>query len=486
MSTAVTAIDLAPSAWHRHLGDLFALGVASGDPSYDGVVLWTRLTRDPLAPDGLGGMPSRAVPVDWEVASDEAMRHVVRRGTTVALPRAAHAVHVEVTGLRPGAEHFYRFRAGTGVSAVGRTVTTPLPGAFGGPLAMGIVSCADWGAGYFTAYRRLAEDQPDLVLHLGDYIYENNRGSVRPHQPDRPCVSLADYRVRHAQARTDPDLQAAHLVAPWSVVWDDHDVQNNYAGLSPAVREPGFAARRAAAYQAYYEHLPVRHGRMYRRVRWGSLATFHLLDTRQYRDNQACGDGVRLCLAAAAPHRTITGARQEAWLERGLAASTSRWDLIVQQVFFAVRDLVPGPAVGYSMDAWDGYAASRERVLDTFVRDRVRNPVVLTGDVHKHFANDVARGPDPEGRPVASELVTTSVSSTGDGRDLPPDVAALLAENPHIKFVNGQRGYIRARLEPGLLTADFRVLPYVSRPGAPVSTRATYVVEDGHPGVVAV
>jgi alkaline phosphatase D len=411
----------------------------------------------------------------------------------VALPSAAHAVHVEVTGLRPGAEHFYRFRADGDVSAVGRTVTAPLPGVLGRPLAMGLVSCANWGAGYFTAYRALAEDHPDLVLHLGDYIYEShNPDSARTHAPDGVAVTLADYRVRHAQTHSDPDLQAAHAAAPWSPVWDDHDVQNNYAGLVPRRPEPGFGTRRAAAYRAYYEHLPLRRGahargpfrQMYRRVAWGDLATFHMLDTRQYRDDQPCGDGVKDCAEAGASRRTILGGTQEKWLFDGLSDSRATWDLLGQQVFFGARDMVAGPRVGYQMDAWDGYTADRQRVLDAFTRLRVANPVILTGDVHKNYANDIAAGPDPTGPPIATELVTTSITSDGDGVDLPPLLEHQLTENPQIKLLNDQRGYVRTRIERDQLTADFRVVPYVTRRGAPVSTRASFAIQAGNPGLV--
>jgi alkaline phosphatase D len=281
-------------------------------------------------------------------------------------------------------------------------------------------------------------------------------------------------------------------VAPWVPVWDDHDVENNYAGLTPPdPGERGFAARRAAAYQAYYEHLPIRRvarrtgpfRQMYRRIQWGALATFHMLDTRQYRSDQACGGGVRDCAEASAPARGILGPTQQKWLVDGLAHSRSRWDLLGQQVFFAVRDLRPGPSTGYSMDAWDGYRESRDRLLQALDRLEEINAVVLTGDVHKHFANDVIAGAHPSGPPVAAELVTSSVTTGGDGSDLPPDSTTLLAENPDIKFVSNRRGYVRTHVARDRLTADFREVRFVTRPGAEVSTRATFTVEAGRPGV---
>ncbi len=471
---------------------LFSLGIASGDPAPDGMVLWTRLARDPLAPDGRGGMPSRPLPVRWEVATDERMTRVARRGVAVAHPAAAHTVHVEVAGLSADTPYFYRFRRGAELSPVGRTRTAPAPGRTPGPLTMCFTSCADYAKGFFTAYRHLAEEQPDLVLHLGDYIYETG-GGLRQHAPAHPPLTLADYRLRHAQYRTDPDLQEAHAAAPWVVVWDDHDVENNYAGVHSArPGETGFPRRRDAAYRAYGEHLPLRRSalpggsgqHLYRRIGWGRLATFHMLDTRRYRDVQACGGVIADCRGAYDPNRSIMGGRQERWLLDGLARSTSVWDVLGQQVFFGVRDLQVGPGTQYSMDSWDGYSSERQRLLDGMVERRVANPVILTGDVHKHYANDVTRHPvGPGGSPVASELVTSSVTTGGDGSDTTAETRGQLVDNPQMRFACAQRGYVRTRLEAGRLTADFRVLPYVTRPGAPVSTRASFVVEAGRPGL---
>ena len=475
----------------------FTLGVASGDPESDGFVLWTRLAPRPLEPDGRGGMPDREVVVEWQVATDPGFRDPVRGGAVRARPRSAHAVHVEVAGLEPGREYFYRFRAEGHLSPTGRTRTAPPYRSSPTSLTVAVASCAQYEHGFFTGYRRLAEEQPELVLHLGDYLYEMRRdeyvahgGNVRDHRgPD--TVTLAGYRQRHAQYKTDADLQAAHAAAPWSVIWDDHEVAGNWAGLVPQEPEPHFGRRRAAAFRAYYEHMPLRRAsvprgpdmRIYRRLRWGDLATFHLLDTRQYRDDQACGDRRLVgCTERLGPDRSILGDRQERWLLDGLAGSGSHWDVVAQQVFMAQKDTAEGSPVQLAMDGWDGYPASRRRLLDGFVDRRVRNPVVLTGDTHGHYANDLHRDPDDvRSRPVGVELATTSISSGGDGVDRTPRDLELLEQNPHIRFVNSQRGYILARLGREHLRADFRVLPYVRRPGAPVRTRASYVVEDrGH------
>ncbi|SNR88566.1 alkaline phosphatase D family protein [Actinomadura mexicana] len=483
--------------------DPFTLGVASGDPEPDGFVLWTRLALDPHAENGLGGMPARTVPVRWEVSSDSRFRRIDRRGTAAARPDAAHSVHVELNGLRPGRDYWYRFRVDGHVSPVGRTRTAPHPATFGPALAMAFVSCSQFEHGYFTAYRRLAEEHPDLVLHLGDYQYEYKKGvytipggNVRDHEGPE-TVRLADYRLRHAQYKADRDLQAAHQAAPWLVVFDDHEVENNWAGPIP---EEGsdtpsyddFRARRAAAFKAYYENMPLRRRsvpkgpdiQVYRRVRWGRLANFHMLDTRQFRDDQGCGDGYKDCPAATDPKRSITGAGQERWLLDGFRRSTARWDVLGQQVFFAQRDNTAGPVKKTSMDSWDGYAASRDRITKGWLDAGVRNPVVLTGDVHAHWASDLkADYDDPDSRTVGAELVCSSITSTGDGRDSDPADHPYLKINPHLRFYNNQRGYVLTRIGKEEMRADFKTLPTVRTPGADVSTKATYVIEDRVPGV---
>lgn len=487
-------------------GDPFTLGVASGDPWPDGFVLWTRLALDPLAEDGLGGMPSRPVQVSWEVAEDEGMRSVVRRGSEIARPESAHAVHVELHGLRPGREYWYRFRTARHLSPVGRALTTPAWDETPAALAMAFASCSQYEHGWFTAYRRLAEDQPDLVLHLGDYQYEyraksyvSGDGNVRDHEGPE-TVDLPTYRLRHAQYKTDEDLQAAHAVAPWLVVWDDHEVDNNWAASIPENRDAGqgndtderFRRRRAAAFQAYWENMPLRRPsapagdrmRIYRRVQWGQLANFHMLDTRQYRDDQLAGDGWDKNVAERwDPARSITGAAQEKWLLDGFRASTARWDLLGQQVFFAERDRAQAPDVDdVSMDGWDGYAASRERIVRGWQDAGVRNPVVLTGDVHRHWAADIrADARDPDAPVVGSELVCSSITSTGDGSGATTD--PMMAWNPHLRFYADQRGYVRTRITPEAMTADFRVLDRVTVPGAAATTKASWVLEDGVRGL---
>ncbi len=469
------------------LRDLFRLGVASGEPAPDGVVLWTRLATDPPALDGLGGMPRRHVPVEWQLARDEHFRHVVRHGTEIARPEAAHSVHVELEGLEPGAEYFYRFRAEGDLSETGRTLTAPAPGSRSRALNLSFTSCADYQTGWFTAYRRMADDHPDLIAFLGDYIYEYGDYEHRVRdQAGGECLDLAGYRLRHAQHKTDPDLRAAHAIAPWAVVWDDHDVRNAWAGDVPR-------RRRAAAFRAYYENMPLRraqrpHGaalRLHRSIRWGAVANLHLLDTRQYRDPYACtghsGTVGPDCVERLAPGRTILGQEQQTWLDAQLRDSRATWDLLGQQVFMMEMDWARGPAEGWSNEGWDGYVASRDHLAATIHAHR-RNAVVLTGDVHSHWAGQVSRDHrDPGAEPVAVELVTTSVTSAGDGLDEYPDTRNLLAENPHVSFFDGRRGYVRTRITEREMTVDFRSLAYVTRPNAPVRTSGSFVIEPGDP-----
>lgn len=465
----------------------FALGVASGEPAADGFVIWTRLAPSPLNLDGFGGMPDQPVTVEWQVANDEYFSDVVASGSTTAVRASAHSVHVEVTGLPAGRVYWYRFRANNHTSQVGRTRTAPAVGT-SPALTMLFASCAHYASGYYTAYRRMAEENPDLILHLGDYIYESGATDIRAHLPAKEITTLADYRVRHAQYRNDVDLQAAHQVAPWVVVWDDHEVENNYANLVRGDSSPtgDFRARREAAYKAYYEHMPLRSAQLpsaenlqlYRRLRWGSLATFHMLDTRQYRMDQACGDGSQECPAADDPARTITGATQESWLLAGLGQRLATWDLIGQQVFFAQR--LNNDAGARSMDAWDGYTANRKRIQDGWQTRGNTSTVVLTGDVHKHWAANIMNNYTSQDKIIGTELVTTSITSGGDGNATDDGTAS---RNPHVKFNKNQRGYVRTRTTPTQMTVDFRVLDKVTTRDYPIKTAKTYVVQAGNPGL---
>ncbi|GAA3742612.1 alkaline phosphatase PhoD [Salinactinospora qingdaonensis] len=493
-------VGLAPVPAHareRLPADPFTLGVASGDPRPDSVVLWTRLAPDPLAPDGRGGMPQRDVKVTFEVAEDANFTKVVRRGTAVATPELAHSVHPEVEGLRPGRVYHYRFRVGSHVSPAGRTRTAPAPTAAPARLSLATASCQAWYHGYYTAYRHMADDDLDAVIFLGDYIYEYGIVAGGNLQRDQKLgdehaariVSLPQYRLRYCLTKTDPDLQAAHARFPWLVTWDDHEVENNYAAevSQHGTATEEFRSRRAAAYQAFYENMPLRSVRtpygpsaqMYRRLSFGQLADIHLLDTRQYRDPFPRGAVIDDAPERHDPERSILGMEQERWLTSGLTSSQAQWNLLANQVVMAQIDRDPGPGHAYSNDQWDGFTACRDRVFTAVRQSQMENFVVLTGDIHRNVAANLhADFDDPASPPLGVELVGTSISSDMNGA--PADsYAQLWLQNPHVRLYNAQRGYLRCDITPDGLTADFRILSYVTEPGAPARTLTRFTLASG-------
>ncbi|MBA3917971.1 MAG: alkaline phosphatase [Gemmatimonas sp.] len=473
----------------------FALGVASGDPTPTGGVLWTRLAPRPFEPDG--GMDGTRTTVDWEVADDEQFSKVVKRGRAVAAPELSFSVHVDVDGLAPDRWYFYRFTSGPAVSPVGRFRTTPADGATT-PLVMAFASCQHWEQGYFTALDHLAKEEIDLAFHLGDYIYEyaGNRKAVRVHH-GLEIRTIDDYRRRYAQYKSDPMLQRAHERCPWMVTWDDHEVDNNYAGLVGENRmesDEQMRNRRAAAYQAWWEHQPVRVPRVQswadltitRRVSWGQLANFWMLDTRQYRSDQACGDGTQAaCDEWKDPSRTLLGTTQEQWLLNGLTTS-ARWQVLAQQIMMAPYDAAPGPEMRTSMDQWGGYPAARDRLLGEIAKRAPNRTVVLTGDIHTNWVNELhSEFARPDRPTVAAEFVATSISSGGDGADVPPArLSTMQGDNPHLKWFQNRRGYVRCRVDANTWTADYRSVPFVEKPGADVATASSWRVEHGKAGIV--
>jgi alkaline phosphatase D len=475
----------------------FQLGVASGEPLPDGIVLWTRLAPDPL--NG-GGMPMARVEVTWEVARDEFFRTIVSSGTATAHPELGHSVHVEVQGLEPAREYWYRFRAGREMSPTVRTRTAPAAGAAVDRLRFAVCGCNHYETGFFTAYQHLAEQQFDFVFHTGDYIYEDradggrNTNRVRQHHGDE-IVTLVDYRNRYAQYKLDPALRAAHHSAPFIVTWDDHEVDNDYAGDHDEFGTPPevFLLRRTAAYQAYYEHMPLRRAQwpagpsltLYRRMQFGSLIDLSVLDTRQYRSDQACGGGMATnCAEALDPSRTILGADQERWLFQQLAGARARWTVIGQQVPTYARDNAKANPDGrFAMDKWDGYVASRQRLYARLKEAKTPNPLVLSGDVHLHYGADLKLDfTNPASETIGAEFTNSSISSAGDGGDVAPNWEATRADNPHIKYHSGRRGYIDCTATPSTLRADFKIVERVSVPGLPVATGGTLVMEAGKPG----
>ena len=474
----------------------FTLGVASGDPWPDSVVLWTRLAPEPL--DG-GGMPAANVEVSWEIAGDRAFRTIAQKGTAVARPELGHSVHVEVPGLSPGREYWYRFRCGSEVSQVGRTKTAPAPGATVDRLRFGVVGCGHYEAGYFTAYGRLAEEGFDFVFHTGDYIYEGrgdagrNPNNVRVHR-GQEIYTLVDYRNRYAQYKSDPNFLAAHLSAPFVMAWDDHEVDNDYAGDHDEHDTPPevFLLRRAAAYQAYYETMPVRAAQiptgpnllLYRRLKFGDLIDLSVLDTRQYRSKQAPGGGPANLTELKDPARTIVGAAQEKWLFDNLATAQAKWTVLGQQVPTFARDNINvNPAGRFSVDKWDGYQASRSRLYSRLKDTKAPNPIVLSGDVHNHWGSDLKIDfRDPKSDTVGVEFTNSSVTSGGDGSDVTPTFEKMHIDNPHITYHSNRRGYISCTATPVAMRADFKILDKVTVPDLPARTGGSLVVEAGRPG----
>ena len=507
---AVLTLARSLPAWAQAApgADPFTLGVASGDPDPEGFVIWTRLAPDPLAADGLGGLSIPAT-VRWEVAEDEAMTRVVAAGETQTDPASASSVHVTVAGLQPDRPYWYRFTALGARSGVGRARTAPRPDQALDRLRLTVASCAHYEVGYFSAYRHMAAEAADLTLFLGDYIYEysypatRQGGVVRAHGGARDARTLAGYRHRYARYKTDPDLQALHAGAPCLVTWDDHEVENDYAdSLSQFVSTTpeAFLQRRAAAYQAFYEHMPIRRTRLegaamriHNRFRFGRLAEISLLDTRQYRSAPACLPPTTRraqvapadCAGRLDRGRSILGMEQEQWLFEGLRRADARWNLIAQsQMVASLLQRGAGGVVGHWTDGWDGYPASRDRLLAAIAGARTPNPVVLSGDIHSFWANEIKADPrDPQSPTVATEFVGSSI--TADGPPHEP-FAEMAPDNPHVRFLETrQRGYVSVDLTPERMQARFQAISDRRDPGAAVSTVRAFTVENGRPGITA-
>jgi alkaline phosphatase D len=490
--------------------DPFQLGVASGEPAPDGFVLWTRLAPHPLEQGG--GMPMRPVAVRWELAEDATFTRVIRSGNELARPELAHSVHVELEGLRAGRPYWYRFHVGGATSPVGRTATLPAIGARVDRVRFAVAGCQHYEEGHFTAWRRISEEPIDFVFHYGDYIYEGgDSGPGQRLMNGRPFTnlrrhvggeiySLDDYRRRHAQYRSDADLQAAHAAAPWFMSFDDHEVDNNWAADRDQDWTPPelFLRRRAAAFQAYYEHMPLRRAsmptpqgdmQMFRRAAWGDLLQAHFLDTRQYRSDQLNNDkdGV-FGEAALDPTRTMMGATQEAWLYNGLTPDQGhRWQVLAHQVCMAnlaFRDPASGATV-YSSDQWSGYMSARRRLLGHIENAGLTNVVTVCGDAHRHFASDLIQDTG-NGKVISSEFLATSITSGSDGvgedDDFHRNTRAL---NPQLKAMTDKRGYVLCDIGRDHWRGDLKILDRVMVPDEPVRVHSSFVVERGRPGLQA-
>jgi alkaline phosphatase D len=494
-TSALPTITAKPAPALR--GPAFTLGVASGDPLADRVILWTRLAPDPLSLDR-AGMPDLDVEVEWEIATDDTFTQLVNRGVAVASAALGHSVHVDATGLEPDRWYAYRFRLGDEVSPVGRTRTFPATGASPDQLRLAVTSCQDYGSGRYAAYRDLVAQDLDVVLFLGDYIYETpgledaaEAVAQRRYVGGFP-VTVDDYRRRYAQHHLDPELAEAHQALPWIITFDDHEVINNYAGDDGALAGVGetFLARRAAAYQAWYENLPLRIDPpvgsdivVHRASSFGDLARLFVIETRQHADPAPCRDTSTLdsgtgCEEQQDEARTALGAEQEAWLVDAMAENEAQWQLLVNPVLLAGLDISPPDAPpAFYLETWDGYPAERRRIVSAIKERKVRNPVVLTGDYHASFVADVRPDPfDPESPVVAPELLATSISSVV----FPADHTAA---NPHVRYFEARNGYLVCEVTSDAITAEFRYVADVSDPASPVSVGATFVVtaadEDG-------
>jgi alkaline phosphatase D len=489
----------------RPLNNPFSLGIASSVLTEDSVILWTRVLPSEFDVDS---PPVADVLLRWELASEESFQNILKSGEARALASRAHCVHIKVKGLTPARPYFYRFHCGDFSSVVGTTRTSPQPSVKVDQLRIGFASCQHWEFGHFHAYSDLAQQQPDLVLFLGDYIYEgapySGPGQRARRHKGVTAKSLNQYRARYALYKSDPHLQRAHACAPWVNIWDDHEVDNDYASLTARDRDPAFEARRRAAYQAYFEHMPVDFeallgpgaelsSKIYHALDWGTLAKISFLDTRQYRDVQACvppGRGGAFaesaCPARSDPSRSLLGMEQERWLEKTLGRSQAQWNLVAQQTLVTSLStrLESNPTERVWMDGWDGYSPAKQRFLASLAQPNLRNPLVLGGDVHSQWIGDLRQNQqDLKSKIIATELCGTSMTSSSGITQKQAERA--MRENPAVRYGNAERhGYNLLEIKPGLAKLSLRVSEDLHVIDAPVSTLASFTIENGRPGAI--
>ena len=510
VTASTSALTVPTSAWSRpkFRENPFTLGVASGAPTSDSVVLWTRLCLDSLFGSATGKDP---VTVKWELARDAHFKNIIQTGQHQAILALAHSVHVEIPNLVADSRYFYRFMVGDAISAVGRTRTLSLPEAKVDRLRIAYASCQRYDHGYFSAYQHMVKENIDFVLFLGDYIYEYPTSKNAVRIPDKGWViTLDDYRARYALHKREPELQAMHAACPWLITWDDHEVQNDYAGIHLGENGPvvaDFDARRAGAYQAFYEHMPIRAAaltkalgglargaelRIYQQLRLGQLATLQLLDNRQYRSLQACTRNGAAgssqvdpskCEAWNDPNRTLLGAEQEAWFKAQASSSTAPWNLIAQSSLFGQRDFRAGSGQSFWNDGWDGYAPARSRVIESLAANKTAMPVMIGGDVHAnwvgHIKSDYQKA---KSAAIGVEFCGAGISARGSTNEGLP---ARLERNPHFVFADQERnGYGILEITPTQLNATLRVVDTVTKSESKIETLASFTVIAGRPEVL--
>jgi alkaline phosphatase D len=506
-----SALPLWATATTKLTENPFTLGIASGSPRHDSVVLWTRLHLANFL--GHSKIPNTRINVQWQVAKDPHFTSLVQQGTSSALPELGHSVHVELQNLAPDSWYYYRFIVDAHISSVGKTRTFPAPNALTSKLRFAYASCQRYETGYFSAYAHMAREQLDAVVFLGDYIYEySSRGNKSVRHLPKYLPSFSDtveaYRMRYAAYKSDPDLQTMHAICPWIVTWDDHEVYNDYAATQGEDLAANFMQRKAAAYQAFYEHMPLRAStliagfdslstngelRIYGSFNAGKLANFYVLDDRQYRDNQSCptpGRGgaavvrARECPDLFAAHRTMLGNTQEVWLDHALSRAQSQWNIIAQQTLIGKRNYSPSKKAGealYTTDGWDGYPAARQRMLASIQSHTPNNPIFVGGDIHQNWVGHVKSDYNkPNSKIIAAEFCGTSITSSGGAND--EKFNERLTNNPHFVFADAEsRGYGVVELTPQTMTTTLRVINDVRVEKTGVRNLAVFTVNSGSP-----
>jgi alkaline phosphatase D len=479
----------------------FSLGVASGSPGAQSIVLWTRLIDDQLASPNLHSEP---IAVKWELAEDSQFKKMIQSGVSLAVPALAYSVHVEVNGLPSNQWFFYRFQTGNVVSDVGRTRTLPAPNDLVDKLRMSYASCQNYEHGHFSAYKHMRDEKLDLVMFLGDYIYEYGPGrrGVRSHNSG-PLSSLEDYRSRYVLYKKDENLKAMHAACPWLMTWDDHEVQNDYAGLNPGSSKMGiseFTQMRASAYQAYYEHLPLPSSalidgidglmrgaemRLYGNFSYGRLVNISILDDRQYRDPAVCtpsGSGSAVvdpsaCAELGSPERTLLGFNQEKWLSKVLKnADKNRWNVIGQPTLYSQRYFPRGDNLLVWNDGWDGYPSARSRLNQEFINNQVKNLVIFGGDIHENWVGYLKRDyNNADSQVIGIEFCGTSITSMGNGSK---SIKQRLQANPHFIFAEATRkGYGVAEFTPKELIVTLRVVSNAGDEESTIESLAKFRVQ---------